>query len=60
MLDPHTLRAVREMYLTARRNGLPPTRAQAHAARKARELGAHSNEMICKYVTIVINEEESQ
>lgn len=55
MLDPQKLRAVREVYLTARRNGLPPPRAQAHAARKAHELGC---DVIRKYVNVIVCEME--
>lgn len=55
MLNPNTLRAVREMYLVARRNGLPPPRAQYHAARKAREL-IGPGDLVRKYVNVVIDE----
>jgi hypothetical protein len=53
MLNPTALRAVREIYLLAIRNGLNPNRARAHAARKAKDLGVDAQ----RYVEVVYEQE---
>jgi hypothetical protein len=48
------LNTIKNMYLTAKRNGLNDQRAQYHAARKGREIGAPHE--VVKYAIQTISE----